>query len=186
MQNVLEKFFVYLSKQLLVSLIIFIVTGFIFIKLYEKFLIKKMSNKFKFFGDRNKEVYFGIFLMGLLFFIIILLIKINYNVPIPFIWLLGSGSCVIGGALGLIPFSFIEKKSNKEEVFKSTGIGGLLGSIVAFLFGFFYVLISGGSKDMPIAIIVGIVSIPSGVLIGIFLGMIVGYGKEGSDLKTKN
>lgn len=178
MQNLFEKFFVYLSKHLLLSLIIFIVTSFIFIKLYEKFLIKSISNKFKFFRDPNKKVYFGIFLIGLLFFITILLIKINYNVPIPFIWLLGVSSCIIGGILGLIPFSFIEKKSNKKKFFKLTGLSGLLGSILSFLFGFFYILIDSGFNDISIAIIAGITLIPFGVLVGILLGIILLQRKD--------
>lgn len=113
MQNIFNDFFGYLSKQLLMSLTIFLVAGFIFIKSYEKLLAKKISNKFKFLRDRNNEVCFEIFLFGVLSCIAILLIKVKYNPP--FIWVLLSIAMLFGGALGLIPFSFIEKtKINKK------------------------------------------------------------------------
>jgi len=104
MQNIVDI----LSEQLLLSLITFLIASFIFIKLYEKLLAKKISNKFKFLKDRNKEVCFEISLFGALFFIIILLIKVKYDAP--FIWLLCSIFLLFAGVLGLMPFSFIKKK----------------------------------------------------------------------------
>lgn len=113
MQNALENFFTYLSKQLLISLLIFFGITFMIIKLYERFISGKIKSKFKFLNNYNRETYFVILLSGVLFFIIILFFKLKCNVPIPFIWLLCSSSFVIGGTLGLIPFSFIEKRKSK-------------------------------------------------------------------------
>ena len=111
MQNTLENLFTYLSNQLLISLLIFLGVSFIFIKLYEIFISKKITEKFKFFHDHNKEIPLELLLAGGILLGLCLLIKIRY--AIPFIWLLCSASLLIGGALGLIPFSFIEKKKPK-------------------------------------------------------------------------
>lgn len=108
MQNTIENIFTYLSKQFLMSLLIFLSIAFVIIKVYEIFLSNKLSKKFKFIINREKEIPFEIFLTGGLLLGICLLIKLRY--PIPFIWLLCSISMFIGGALGIIPFSFIEKK----------------------------------------------------------------------------
>ncbi len=110
MHSLLEKLFTFLSKQLLISLLIFLALSFIFMKFYEKFLLKRV----KFFKSHDKEICFGILLTGLVFFIPTLLIKMSCNISVPFIWLLCSGSLVIGGGLGLIPFSFIERKNKKH------------------------------------------------------------------------
>lgn len=82
-------------------------------KFYEKFLSKKINNKFKFLKDRDKEICFEIFLTGLFIFIIVLLIKINYDSPL--IWLLCSIFLMIGGALGMLPFSFIKNRNQRNR-----------------------------------------------------------------------
>ncbi len=183
----MQDIFEYLSKHLLVSIIIFLGIIFIFGKLFEKFLTKRLNRRFEFLKNRNNEICFIVFLSGALFLVFILLIRMKYS--FPFIWLLGSSSLIIGGLLGLVPFSFLEEKPNargkiitslKQIDLMSMGIGALLLSIVAFLCGFFYVFRTN-PKDIPIAIIMGIVFIPGGVLLGIFLGMIVSYIR-----KTKN
>lgn len=111
MQNILTPFFTYLSNQLLISLLIFLGVSFIFIKLYEIFISRKITEKFKFFQDRDKEIPLELLLSGGTLLVLCLLIKIRYT--IPFIWLLCSAFLLIGGALGLIPFSFVEKKKIK-------------------------------------------------------------------------
>ena len=111
MQDKLEKVFTYLSEQLLISLLIFLVVAFIIVKIYEIFISKKIVKKNIFFRDRNKEIPFELFLSGGILLIMCLLIKLKYAVP--FIWLLCSASLLVGGILGLIPFSFIEKKKFK-------------------------------------------------------------------------
>lgn len=111
MQNTFENLFIYLSKQLLISLLIFLSVVFILIRLYEIFISKRITKKFKFFQDRNKEIPLELFLSGGILLGLCLLIKLRY--AIPFIWLLCSASLLIGGALGLIPFSFIEKRESK-------------------------------------------------------------------------
>ena len=113
MQNSLENIFTYLSKQLLISLLIFLSIAFIFMKLYEMFLSKRVSKKLKFLQDREKEIPFEIFLTGGLLLGICLLIKLRY--AIPFIWLLCSISLLIGGVLGIVPFSFIEKRKQRKS-----------------------------------------------------------------------
>ena len=112
MQNTLRNIFTYLSKQLLISLLIFLGVAFVFIKLYEAFLSKKINKKFRFLQDREKEIPFEILLTGGLLLGICLWIKLKY--AIPFIWFVCSISMVIGGALGLVPFSFIEKKKQRK------------------------------------------------------------------------
>lgn len=111
MQNTLENLFTYLSKQLLISLLIFLGVAFIFIKIYEIFISKRITEKFKLFQDCNKEIPLELLLTGGILLGLCLLIKLRY--VIPFIWLLCSASLLIGGALGLIPFSFIEKRKSK-------------------------------------------------------------------------
>lgn len=112
MQAIFENIFTYLSNQLLISLLIFLGVVFIFIRLYEIFISRILTEKFKFFQDRNKEIPLELFLAGVILLGLCLLIKIKY--AIPFIWLLCSLSLLIGGALGIIPFSFIEKKKSKR------------------------------------------------------------------------
>lgn len=107
MKNILDIF----SKHILLSLVVFVLGCFIFIKLYEKFLSIILSDKFKFLKDRNKEVCFEIALFGAIFLTFSLFIEAKYGAP--FIWLFCSISLLFGGGLGLIPFSFIEKTKKK-------------------------------------------------------------------------
>lgn len=172
----IKDVFDYLSKGVVRPLSALVAFVYIFTGFYEKFLSKYIRNKFKFLNDPNNNVAFGMIVTGLAIFLLALLIKIM-GYRISFVWLLGGFGGMVGGALGLVPFSFIENKSNNDpkKVSHYMGIGALLGTIVAFLFGFFYVFRTGGTKDIPIGIVMGIVHFPFGVIIGIFFGMVFYY-----------
>lgn len=109
MPSSLKELFGFLSEQLLLSLGIFLVLLFVFMRLYEKFFFKSLKNKLKFLNNSEKAICFEIFLVGMFFLGGIWLIGQYY--PYPFIWLLCSVLLVLGGALGLIPFSFIKGKN---------------------------------------------------------------------------
>lgn len=95
-----------------VAFLICIAYIFIFTKFYEKFIEKGMRNRFKFLNDRNKEVAFEVLVTGFIGLLLLLFIRIiGFRINM-FWWTMGI-LATLGGALGLIPFSFIEKSKSK-------------------------------------------------------------------------
>ena len=91
------------------GLVIFIVT---FSKVYERFLQRRIKNKF--LNEPNNKICFGIFITGLAIFIFIFLVNAA-GYKLPHIWNLGGFAAIIGGLLGLIPFTFAKllRKNHK-------------------------------------------------------------------------
>jgi len=112
MFNLLNNTFTYLSKNLLVALIVFFVSFFLTMEIYEKVFLNWIKNKNKFINNKDREIYSGFFLIGLLH--LTLAIIVNYYFVFIFIWALLSAGITFGGLLGLIPFSFLENGKNKK------------------------------------------------------------------------
>ena len=150
-------------------------------KIFDISLIKKKFSLIKYFKDTQNWNYLKIGLSGIVLLLIGAVLKSRFSIPVSLYF--ASGAFILMGILGLIPFSFVKERDNKESniflippiISRCMGKGALSLSVIAFLLGFFYVLITGGPKDIPIAIAMGVVCFPAGVLLGIFLGMIIGY-----------
>ena len=97
-----------------IAFLICIVYAFVFDKFYERFLEKPIHSKFKFFNDRNKEVAFGVFVTSFIGLLLLLLIKI-IGFRIHYFWWTMGILVAFGGALGCVPFSFIEKRKYSKE-----------------------------------------------------------------------
>ena len=82
------------------GLVIYIV---IFSKVYERFLERRIKNKF--LNEPNNKICFGTFNTGLSIFIFIFLVNAA-GYKLPLIWYLGGFALIVGGLLGLIPFTF--------------------------------------------------------------------------------
>ncbi len=95
-----------------IAFLICIVYVFVSTKFYEKFLEKRIHNKFKFLNNRDKEVCFEVFVTGFIGALLFLLIK-TIGFRINLFWWTMVILTTFGGALGLVPFSFIEKKKSK-------------------------------------------------------------------------
>lgn len=75
----------------------------------------------KLFRNENNRVCLGLLLMGIVLLLITIMSQILYKAPR--VWFVLSGCLIIGGILGMIPFSFSEKppgwyknkKKKKEE-----------------------------------------------------------------------
>jgi CHASE2 domain-containing sensor protein len=177
MHDALVKGLTHVFKNGFITLAIFVLIFFVFTEMYEKLLAEKMRNRFRFFRNPINEKYIVILLVGLVLTIIAILIKMSaYDIPL--VWLVLPVTLMIGGLLGLVPFSFFGKEARQGEeilvpnksISKSMGIWALLSAIIAFLVGFF-VVFRNDPRDIPIAIVMGLVCSIAGVLLGLFLGM---------------
>lgn len=102
----------YLPQNRGIAFLICFAYIFVFTKCYERFIEKRMRNKFKFLNDRNKEVCFEVFVTGSIGFLLLLLMKI-VGFKIHYFWWVMVILTSFGSVLGLIPFSFIEKRKSK-------------------------------------------------------------------------
>lgn len=107
MEN-LEFFFTYLSSKHHLAIILWVLLGYILSKIFEVFLHQKLLESG--FLNRNKEkiVWFEIFFVGLILLLLALIIKFFFDAN--FMWFVISFFAVIGGLLGMLPFSFTKKK----------------------------------------------------------------------------
>lgn len=98
----------YLPQNRTIAFLVCIAYILVFAKFYEKFIQKKVRDKFKFLNDRDKEICFEIFVTGFIGFLLLLLMKI-IGFRIHYFWWVMGILTSFGGALGLIPCSFIKK-----------------------------------------------------------------------------
>ena len=101
MLDKINQYFVYLSQEYFVSIII---CAIIMGKLCDIFFIPKLKLK-----DENKKVYLSLIFMGIALLIIDVIVEILFVTPLT--WWLGVLALIVGGSLGYIPVSFIKKKS---------------------------------------------------------------------------
>lgn len=107
MMNIVQIFEV-LSKQHHVAIISFIIIIIFSVKFYEIFFMKFVRSKIKDFGDENKNIPFDIFLTGI--FLLVVGLILDIFVEYPFTWYLCTFFLILGGLLGILPFSFLKKK----------------------------------------------------------------------------
>ena len=107
MENI-KYFFDYFSKNHHAAIIFWVVFGIILTKLCEAFLHESLVEKGYFQGNKEKIVWFEVLLVGLVLLLSTILSDILFKAN--FMWYVISLSAVIGGILGLLPFSFSKKK----------------------------------------------------------------------------
>ena len=107
MEN-LRTLFIYLSLKHHVAIILWVLLGYILAKIFEAFLHQRLVESNFLNGDKEKIVWFEVFLVGLILLLLALVIKIFFNAN--FMWFVISFFAVIGGLLGMMPFSFTKKK----------------------------------------------------------------------------
>ena len=107
MEN-LEIFFTYLSLKHHLAIILWVLLGYILAKIFEAFLHPGLVESNFLHKDKEKVVWFEVFLVGLTLLFLALIIKIFFIVN--FMWFVISFFAIIGGLLGMSPFSFTKKK----------------------------------------------------------------------------
>ncbi|MFH0856186.1 MAG: hypothetical protein V1869_06760 [Candidatus Omnitrophota bacterium] len=104
----------YLPQNRGIAFLVCIAYVLIFAKFYGIFLERKIINKLEFLNNRDKQVMFTVFLMGFISLLLLLLIKI-IGFRIHYFWWTMGILTLFGGALGLAPFSFIERKNRESH-----------------------------------------------------------------------
>lgn len=104
----MKEFWELLATKHHLGIITFIVLVLIVGKIYDLLFSKSIHEKITKFTDGNKKIMFDVFISGLIFFMLGLTIKPFAGYPDT--WFLCSGFLIIGGLLGIMPFSFFKKK----------------------------------------------------------------------------
>ena len=107
MEN-LKFFFTYLSTKHQLAIILWILLGYILSKIFEVFFHQKLLKLGFLNGDKEKIVFFEVFLVGIILLFLALIFQILFDAN--FMWYVISISAIIGGLLGMSPFSFTKKK----------------------------------------------------------------------------
>ncbi len=107
MEN-LEILFAYLSSKHHSAVILWVLLGYILAKIFEAFLHPRLVESNFLYGDKEKLVWFEVFLVGLILLLLALIIKFFFDAN--FMWFVISFFAIIGGLLGMLPFSFTKKK----------------------------------------------------------------------------
>ena len=113
MYSFLDKFFNYLSEQILVAILFFVVSIVVFDLLYKKLLLPFLNGRINFLDDPNKSVSFCMILFSAAYFVVAVIIMPKFK--FPFIWILGAAVVFGGGVLGMIPTKIIKKRRDKEK-----------------------------------------------------------------------
>jgi|SRR3989338_2548735 len=104
----MKEFWELLATKHHLGIVTFIVLVLIVGKMYDLLFSKSVHEKITKFTDSNKKIMFDVFISGLIFFALGLIIKpfVGY----PDTWFLCSSFLIVGGMLGIMPFSFTKKK----------------------------------------------------------------------------
>ena len=113
MYEFLGGMFNYFSRNLIMSVLFFVITIFMFEYLYKNTLQRLIRSKILFLNNKDKEVYFAMILFGAIYLILAGIVIPHFKYP--FIWLLGSCALFVGGLLGLIPFSFKNRENRPNK-----------------------------------------------------------------------
>ena len=91
------------------SIILFILFGYILSRIYEVFFMNQINRTLPFFKEENsKQVMFGVFIIAIILFITTLILGFLYKAH--FMWYVLSSLLMFGSILGMLPYGF--KKRN--------------------------------------------------------------------------
>ena len=123
MYSYFQWMFNFLSQQHTLSLVTFLVSSFLFVKFYDSFLRNNLIQKLNFIKSGGNENFFVTFLCGVTFLLVVFIL-ILLHLDYPLVWLVLSVGYILGGILGLMPYSFIKNierpKKSKEKREKGT------------------------------------------------------------------
>ena len=106
--NALKIFFNYFETHNFAAIIAWVFLGYFLAKIYDIFFHKKILSLPFLKLNEDKLTWLALLFVGIVLLILTIIVEFFYHSNL--IWYLISISAIVGGILGLLPFSFSKKK----------------------------------------------------------------------------
>lgn len=110
----LNKIFIhYSTTTIYMAGFVFAFIAILMAKTLELSFLKRLTLRIKYLREQEKHVWFVWLVTGIILFVVSMLLD-HYFATYPQVWYYLSWLLVLAGLLGLIPFSFIERKKKRK------------------------------------------------------------------------